>query len=143
MNADLEGVGFTNGRAPVWMRSPGIWGIIDGIFDETGSGRKFWGFIDLSGRLAIPLKYDSAGGFSECLADVKIGSKWGFINTSGQMVIQPQFIDAPGSFYEGLAQVKINGKDGYIDKTGKVTISPQFYFGTYFSEGFASVQLDS
>ena len=120
INADIEGVGFQNGLAPVWVRSPGIWRFIDSILIESGRGRKFWGFIDRSGKVTIPLKYDSVIGFSECLAPVKTGGKWGFINTSGKMAIQPQFRDLPSNFSEGLASVKINQKEGYIDKTGKI-----------------------
>ena len=41
------------------------------------------------------------------------GDLWGFIDYSGQWVIQPQFEDA-WSFYEGLAPVMLEGKWGYI-----------------------------
>ncbi|MEJ1937656.1 WG repeat-containing protein, partial [Nostoc sp. NIES-2111] len=70
VNPDIEGLGFTNGLAPVWVRNPGIWGIINGILDETGRGRKFWGFINRSGQITIPLKYDYAFNFQDCLAAV-------------------------------------------------------------------------
>ena len=46
---------------------------------------------------------------SEKLAVVKIGSKWGYINTDGHYVINPQF-DGAASFSEGLAIVKIGDK---------------------------------
>lgn len=80
--------------------------------------------------------------FSECRAAVKTGGKWGFINTSGKMVIQPQFGDGFSDFSEGLASVKINQKEGYIDKTGKLVIEPQFYRSTRFSEGLAAIQIE-
>jgi len=39
-----------------------------------------YGFIDKSGKLAVPLKYDWAGSFSEGLAAVSLNDKWGFIS---------------------------------------------------------------
>jgi hypothetical protein len=62
------------------------------------------------------------------LAAVFIGKgfegKWGYIDTSGKMVIEPQFKDAL-FFSGGLANVspptdeEIRGIWGYIDKSGK------------------------
>jgi hypothetical protein len=57
---------------------------------------------------------------------VKVGGKWGYIDRSGKMVIQPQF-EYAGPFSEGLAVVQIEGKLGYIDKSGKIVITPQFF----------------
>ena len=39
-----------------------------------------YGFIDKSGKLAVPLKYDWAGSFSEGLAVVYLNDKYGFIS---------------------------------------------------------------
>ncbi|MDD1428759.1 WG repeat-containing protein [Dolichospermum sp. ST_sed9] len=58
-------------------------------------------------------------GFSEGLAAVNKVGKWGYINTSGKVVIPYQFDDVD-SFQEGLANVKINGKEHLIDKTGNI-----------------------
>jgi hypothetical protein len=56
--------------------------------------------------------------------------KWGYIDKSGNVVIQPQFADAR-FFSEGLACVTPDGKKyGYIDKTGQFVITPQ-YEGNY------------
>jgi hypothetical protein len=62
--------------------------------------------------------------FSEELAAVEIDGKWGFIDKTGQMVIQPQFAKPslfakPYYFVGGLALVWAGEKWGYIDKTGK------------------------
>ena len=77
-----------------------------------------------------------------------MNGKWGFIDTSGRMVIQPQFSvplkSVPG-FSEGLAAVYVQtDKVGYIDKTGKWVIQPKYADGHAFGDplyGFAYVDL--
>ncbi|MEO0020342.1 MAG: WG repeat-containing protein [candidate division WOR-3 bacterium] len=75
------------------------------------------------------------------LFPVKVKDKWGYIDKTGNLVINPQFDDA-WSFSEGLAVVQIGDKLGYIDKTGNLVISPQFAFASAFSEGLAAVMID-
>src|SRR5215831_16858747 len=67
--------------------------------------------------------------------------KYGYIDTTGQLTIPPQFRSAQ-SFSDGLAavQTETDGNWGYIDKTGKVVIPPGFVTAEYFSEGLARVQ---
>jgi hypothetical protein len=52
------------------------------------------------------------------LEKVKVGDKWGFVDSQGQMTILPQF-DAADNFIAGKAQVRIGNKVGYIDCSGK------------------------
>ena len=47
-----------------------------------------WGFIDRDGHLVIPTEYDWTGGFSEGLAQVRTGGDAGYIDTSGDLVIE-------------------------------------------------------
>lgn len=90
----------------------------------------------------------------EGLFPVKVSGKYGYIDKTGKLVINPQF-DAAWGFAEGLALVgigerdtttftlglKAGGKYGFIDKTGKYVINPQFDAGCGFSEGLARVRL--
>ena len=69
--------------------------------------------------------YSNEVSFSEGLARVRIGDKWGYINQISEIVIKPQFDDA-GDFSEGLSPVKIGGKYGYINQIGEIVIKPQF-----------------
>jgi len=48
------------------------------------------------------------------LIPVKKGGKYGYINTSGKFVIEPQF-DSAASFSEGLAVIEMDSKEGFID----------------------------
>jgi len=81
--------------------------------------------------------YDVAQ-FSEGLLRVKSGDKWGFIDESGQWVIQPRFKEA-NDFSEGYAAVKIGTKYGYIDQSGTLVIAARYLYASSFSEGVAQV----
>lgn len=69
-------------------------------------------------------------------------AKWGFIDKTGKVVIEPRFAQLE-NFSEGLAAARIEraGKWGYIDRTGRVVIEPQFDLGGQFHEGFAAVKV--
>lgn len=75
----------------------------------------------------------------EGLAAVKKDGKWGYIDTTGQVVVPVQYDDI-ASFREGLAKVKKDGKYGFVDKTGQVVIPLQYDYAWSFSEGLATVK---
>ena len=105
-----------------------------------------YGFIDKTGNIKVGKgkeklkgKFDEARQFSEGLAVVRIGSKWGYVNDKDEIVIKRQFKRAE-SFSEGLAPASVDGRTwGFIDKTGKFVITPQFTRAEGFSEGLAAV----
>ncbi len=68
--------------------------------------------------MVLKTEFDEVKNFSEGLAAVAVGEKWGYINRAGRLVIKPQF-DFASKFSQGLAQVTIDGKLGYIDRAGK------------------------
>lgn len=115
-------------------------------YDTSEYVKKKLGFIDRTGKIVIPLKFESVGDFyngravalfrTEITAkscDAK-GGKYGYIDRTGEVVIPPQFDDA-SDFSEGLAAVTIGGKSGYIDVSGKFVINEP-----KFSEGLALVR---
>ena len=73
------------------------------------------------------------------LYPVVVNGRWGFVNKSGETVINPQFDRAEG-FAEGLAPVRM-GRWGYVDSSGKIAVVPQFDKADVFSEGLAAVRL--
>jgi len=99
-----------------------------------------WGFIDHSGKLAIPNQFSSVGPFIEGLARVQLGNLVGYIDKSGQYVINPQFSSA-GDFHGGLAAVNGDGGWGFINKAGTFVIKPHFQSASIsgFSGGLAGV----
>ena len=72
----------------------------------------------------------------------RVGSKYNYINLSGQSINQPQF-DWADSFKEERARVKMGYKWGYIDKTGRLISRLQFDEAEFFSEGLALVRIAS
>jgi hypothetical protein len=88
-------------------------------------------------------------GLAQVLLPVKVSGKWGYVNSSGQLVINPQF-DAAEEFHEERAAVCLgkpcswwespgDSRWGYIDTSGKVIVTPQYTSASSFSEGLASV----
>ena len=72
------------------------------------------------------------------------GGKYGYIDNTGKMVIEPQYYSG-SRFTEDMAMVvmeKTKGRPlvGYINKEGKVVIEPQFEGGAPFHEGLAMVK---
>jgi len=115
------------------------------LMPQKGANEK-WGFVDETGNLIIPFKYDLVDGFSEGLAAVVIrGSGWGFIDKNDSVVI-PLMYDWVFHFVEGMTLATLNGKTGFIDRTGNAVIPFKYDHAVNFSEspykGFSMVSLD-
>lgn len=80
--------------------------------------------------------FERCQGFSEGLAAAEAGGKYGYIDTSGKFVIQPQFEEA-SYFSEGWAVVEKEGKKFYISREGEKVLEPEFEDFGHFSEGLA------
>lgn len=119
------------------------------LFSVEKDGK--FGFIDRTGKIVIPVQFDSANDFHEGLALVTSNHKTMFIDMTGKTMFAPQF-DIVNSFSEGLAAVNTGqkripnlglisdpGKWGYLDKTGKLVIPLKFTHAEDFSEGLAAV----
>lgn len=107
------------------------------------------GYIDQSEHWKLEPKWRTVSPFSEGLAGVQDtdSEKWGFIDTSGKLVIDYQYdqIDSflfseRGAFVEGRAGVCIDKKWGFIDKTGNWIFKPEFREIQPFVGGVARVK---
>ena len=107
--------------------------------------------IDKNGEIKFTLKdAQEVQLFSEDLAAFSIvdstsssGVKWGFVDNTGNQVINPQF-NRVGKFKEGKCAVSNKeGKWGYIDKTGKIVINNQFDKAALFTDGNAVVYMNN
>ena len=114
-----------------------------------------FGYADLSGRVAIPPKFDWASPFAEGLA-AAIAPRSprgeapprsaGFIDARGEFVIAPGFdpmatwlVDAP-VFSEGRAAVMVDRAIGFIDREGRWVLRPRYERAGCFREGLAPVK---
>lgn len=101
-----------------------------------------WGFTNpLRTKVVLEPAFEAAGPFSQGLAPVKKGGRYGYIDMNGQMKIQPQF-EGAGLFSFGFAQVRRGEKYGYIDRTGQLKIEYRFDDAGPMREGRAPVKLE-
>lgn len=104
------------------------WGLIgaDKNFKVVNGASKIWEFFGENGTLTYAKKND----------------KIGFIDTTGNWVIEPQF-EKVRAFNQGLAPVFKDKKWGYIDTNGNMVIPNQFKDAEIFSnDGLAPVKKD-
>jgi hypothetical protein len=138
---------FEDGRASAWMDGKEF------VIDKDGRPiagnpnvlipqklRGKWGFTTPEGEVAVDFRFEAVYRFSEGLAAVQVGKRWGFIDESGQLVIATQFEDACaktapdsgcgspsiGSFKEGVAAVYEAGSWRFIDRSGRIAIPGHF-----------------
>ncbi|MBI1766164.1 MAG: WG repeat-containing protein [Acidobacteria bacterium] len=142
----LHATDFNEGMARVVVEGPCVY-IGNGpcpdvrMVGESAQGKvsacKF-AFIDKSGSIVTIQRYDYAKEFSEGLAPVKIGEKWGYIDKQGRTVIPPRFDEAE-RFSDGLARVRQGDLYGYVDHKGEYAVQPQYKYADDFSDGLAVV----
>jgi len=113
-------------------------------------------FINKEGKILFTVdKAEFCQGFSEGMAQIKVKDKWGYIDNTGKIIVNPIY-ERSNRFSEGLAAVsKLDEKTkeekwGFIDKTGAVKINFQFVKDKekilcepdYFNDGLAFVSSD-
>lgn len=87
------------------------------------------------------LPYDAVDEFHEGLARVRVGERYGFIDTLGNLKIPMRDGWCSERFSEGLCVVKQGGKYGYMDMTGRIVIPCHFTFAEPFSCSRAIVSM--
>ena len=117
--------------------------IIRELFPVEVEGK--FGYIDKTGKIVIAPKFDYASGFTEGLAEIRVGNPetglFGYIDTSGKIVIKPKYQSA-GTFSEGVAIVSDPKGQVIIDKNGKHLLRLNLDMAELgFSEGLAAKAL--
>jgi uncharacterized protein YecT (DUF1311 family) len=110
------------------------------------------GFFNEKGEMVINEEnYVIEGDFSKNgLAKISVDKKYGFINSEGDIVIEPKFEEAKDFSENGLALVKVVEQDkyggrvekyGYINSQGEMVIQPQQFerTGSFTKSGLAEV----
>ena len=114
------------------------------ISSDEEDPRSYSQFIDKTGQFAFQktLHTTVESRFYEGLAvaSPQAGEDWGYIDITGEFIIQPIFAWAK-EFSGGLAPVRPTwgSQWGYIDRTGSMVIKPQFSTAGRFDDGIAQV----
>ncbi len=102
-----------------------------------------WGYIDLTGRVAVSPRFDEAARFSEGLAPVRAGKQLGYADATGKLVLVPAFGPAGGTLHRrfsgGRAMVRSGARFGVIDTAGRLAVPARWLTAEDFSEGRAFV----
>lgn len=99
-----------------------------------------WGYADDNGTMVIKYKFAGASDFSDGIAMVREGNKYGIIDESGNYTIKPKYdmITPFNSF--GLAEVMQGDKHGFINKSGNLVIQCKYkYVGAFNQNGLVWV----
>ena len=119
------------------------------VMYEGGGYKHVQGFIDKTGKLVIPVKYDVADGmeggdyksFSEGLVLTYKNGLYGYMDKQQKLVIPHKYEHAL-NFHDGVAVVLDDGLYGVIDKDGKVVVPIKHSFIGSFGSGLAPLGVD-
>lgn len=97
-------------------------GFRDGLLKVTDEGKS--GFLDESGKVAIPPQWDAAFPFRNGYAFVQRQGRWGVIDRSGEYVVTPRW-DQFRFNNADLFAVRVGDDWGVVDYKGEVVIPPR------------------
>lgn len=81
-----------------------------------------WGFIDKTGKIALPFAWDYASGFLAGRARVEQKKRWGFVDRNG-IPLGPIEWDRATDFSDGLALAWHGDRAYLIDNAGKAVLA--------------------
>jgi hypothetical protein len=119
------------GYRSIGMLSEGITIVVD--------SEGYSSYVNRSGRLISTATYQNAGNFSEGLALVQIGKKFGFVDKKGTEIVAPT-LDYAVDFSDSMALFYGSVGCGYINNRGDITIPALYEAGTSFYKGYSSVK---
>jgi hypothetical protein len=95
------------------------------------------GFRTQDGKVLFPPRFKEVRAFSEGLAQVQEGDRWGYVREDGTQPVAAQF-EGSLPFSEGLAAVQRDGVWGYIDAQGQTVLPFRFGRGGLFHGGYVT-----
>ena len=102
-----------------------------------------WGYIDKENNLVVPYVFDDADVFESCgLARVKVGDKYGIIDTIGNLVLPAEYdsVQIEGISNNNPGLIKKDEKYGIVNDKGEIIVAPQYEMTNVFSEGLTVCQ---
>lgn len=85
--------------------------------------------------------YEYLGSFNNGLAKMKKNKKWGYVDTTCNVVVPPKYNEVQ-NFSDGMARVRLGQKWGLLNTSGAEIIKPTFDFIDEFIDGKAKVLLN-
>lgn len=138
MNASGENV-FSKGIEDVVLSFGGRCCSAKRLFVKFSGSNKYR-IINSTDFSEINFECDNADLFFDSYAAFEQNGKWGFVDTEGNVAIEPQY-DCAQSFANGYAAVKKQGKWGFINKKNEMIVNPMFDEAVYMdSTGMAFVK---
>jgi len=107
---------------------------------KGADGSFVWGFIDHQGEMVVSPQWASVSNFTNGMASVFDGEKYGFVNTSGDLAIPCTYDQVSNFSADGIAAVKVGYNWGYINASGETVLEPEFSFAGDFVNGTAIVE---
>ncbi len=140
---------FKNGKAKVYKgdkynfidkqgRLLDEWKELPDDYHVAEKNGKF-GYVNKNNHLVIPYKFDYGYDFRNGRAKVKLGNKWAYINTKGELITD--LYDELSDFHDGIALVRQGNKYALIDDQGKL-LSAWYDKIFPFHNGIARVMKD-
>lgn len=133
-----------------YINHQGEWAIpprflVDSNFSEGPAFASFdgehFGFIGLDGNSVVEPDFDQCRRFSEGLAAVLKGGRWGYIDHAGDFAIPAVFEGKiVTTFREGRAGACVDGKYGLIDTHGVFVVKPEYDLIGVLAENRVRVQ---
>jgi hypothetical protein len=99
-----------------------------------------FGAINKKGDIVIPPMYDEPLEFYNEIAIITKNELRGLIDSSGKILIEPQYQEIHREISEGLVAVKQNGQWGYINLNNEIIIDFQFDGAVNFCNGIAKIK---
>lgn len=96
------------------------------LIPRCGGPFQLCGYVEKDyGVQRIPQQFEVAKPFSEGLAAVRVEGLYGFIDSTGKIVIEPRFQNA-GFFTGEYAEIRLDNASGIVNRTGVLVVLPQF-----------------
>ncbi len=113
----------------------------EGVIAVKSSNGKY-GYVDKTGKVVIPFKYDDAEEFHNGTAVVYIKDGYTLIDKSGKILLEKIYSGVMAS-YSDLIEIydKETKKYGYINNSGEIVIPLIYDNATYFENGVAFVKI--
>jgi hypothetical protein len=119
-----------------------IYEFSEGMAGFKSKSNSLYGFIDINGNKVIEPDYTGFTGFKEGISRVSQNingkTRYGYINTKGQILVPFEEYQAAGAFSDGLAMIKKDSTYYFMNKNGKLLELPRKYDAlSEFKSGFA------